>query len=166
MVDLHLSLLVAVLKAELDVLAHGLTFLLGKARHNRKEHLALSIQCVYGLLFKIDRYVLVLELPDVLQAVEGVSGKSADGLGDDHVDVSGHALLNHAVELFTLFDVGTGDTIVYLKAVFDTILFYIQTGSNLGGWVQIPNFATDKARKSTPHQFAECVLILLMFFTP
>lgn len=69
MIDVHLSLLEAVLKSQLDVLAHGLAFLLGKARHDRKEHLSLSVQRVYGLLFKIDRDVPVLELPDVLEAV-------------------------------------------------------------------------------------------------
>ena len=89
-----------------------MAFLLSKARHDRKEHLAFGIQRVYGLLLKIDWNVLVLELPDVLEAVESVSGKSADGLGDDHVNVSGHALVNHAVELVTLFGVGTGDAIV------------------------------------------------------
>ena len=112
MVNLNLALLVAVLKAELDVFTHGLAFLLGKARHDRKEHFSFGIQRVYGLLLEIDWNVFVLELPDILEAVEGVSGKSADGFGDDHVDVSGHALLNHAVELVTLFGVGTRDAIV------------------------------------------------------
>lgn len=111
-IDVHLSLLEAVLKSQLDIFAHGLAFLLGKARHDRKEHLALSVQRVYGLLFKIDRDVLVFELPDVLQAVEGVSCKSADGLGDDHVDVPGHAFVYHAVELITLFGVGAGNAVV------------------------------------------------------
>jgi len=97
-----------------------LAFLLSKARHDRKEHLAFGIQRVYGFLLEIDRNVLVLELPDVLEAVESVSDKSADGLGDDHVNVSGHALVNHAVELVTLFGVGTGYAIVYVNAVFDT----------------------------------------------
>ena len=83
-----------------------------KARHDRDQHLALSVQRVDGFLFKINRYVLVLQLPDVLQAVESVSGKSADGLGDDHVDVTGHALIDHSVEFITLFCVGAGDTVV------------------------------------------------------
>ena len=111
-VDVHLSLLEAVLKSQLDVLTHGLAFLLSKARHDRKEHLSLSVQRVYGLFFKIDRDVLVLELLDVLEAVESVSGKSADGLGDDHVDVPGHALVDHAIELVTLFGVGAGDAVI------------------------------------------------------
>ena len=70
------------MKAELYVLTHGLAFLLGKARHDRKEYLAFGIQRVYGFLLEIDRNVLAHELPDILEAVEGVSGKSADGFGD------------------------------------------------------------------------------------
>lgn len=33
------------------------------------------------------------------------------------------ALIDHAVKLVTLFGVGTRDAVVYLIAVFDTILF-------------------------------------------
>lgn len=83
-VNLNLALLIAVLRAELYGLAHRLAFLLSKARHDRKEYLAFGIQRVYVLLLEIDRNVLVLELLDVLEAVESVSGKSADGLGDNH----------------------------------------------------------------------------------
>lgn len=89
-----------------------MAFLLGKARHDRDQHLAFSVQRVDGFLLKINRYVFVFQLPDVLEAVESVSGKSADGLGDDHVDVSGHALVDHSVEFVTLFCVGTGNTVV------------------------------------------------------
>ena len=96
-------------------IAYGASKLL-KLPHDRKEHLAFGIQRVYGLLLKIDWNVLVLELPDILEAVEGVSGKSADGFGDDHVDVSGHALLDHAVELITFFGVGTGDAVIRKNA--------------------------------------------------
>lgn len=48
MVDLHLSLLVAVLDAELDILGEGLGFLLCKAGHNRDQHFSLGIH--QGLL--------------------------------------------------------------------------------------------------------------------
>ena len=85
---------------------------MGKARHDRDQHLALSVQRVDGFLLEINRYVLVLQLPDVLKAVESVAGKSADGLGDDHVDITGHALVDHSVEFVTLFCVGAGDTVV------------------------------------------------------
>lgn len=130
-IDVHFSLLETVLKSQLDVLAHGLAFLLGKARHDRKENLSLSVQRVYGLLFKIDRDVLVLELPDVLEAVEGVSGKSADGLGDDHVDVPGHALVDHAVKFIPLFGIGTGYPIISINSS----QFPIRMIVNVGGVV-------------------------------
>ena len=51
-------------------------------------------------------------MPDVLEAVKSVSGKSADRLGDDHVNVTGHALVNHSVEFVTLFSVCAGNTVV------------------------------------------------------
>lgn len=74
-IDLYLTLLVAVLKSQLDVLTHGLAFLLSKARHDCDQHLALRIHRVDGFLFKIDRYVLFFQLPDVLETVECVSGQ-------------------------------------------------------------------------------------------
>lgn len=43
MVDLYLSILVTVLQAQLDVLTQRLAFLLGEARHDGKQHLALGI---------------------------------------------------------------------------------------------------------------------------
>lgn len=46
----------------------------------------------------------------VLQQLE--PGKSADGLGDNHVDVTSHALVDHSIEFITLFCVGAGDTVV------------------------------------------------------
>lgn len=79
MVDLHFSLLVAILKAELDVLAYGLAFLLGKARHNRQEHLALSIQRVYGFFFR--KHTYYFQLPSLgSQVILGVSVPSRRGL--------------------------------------------------------------------------------------
>ena len=71
MVDLNLALLVAVLKAELDVFTHGLAFLLSKARHDRKEHLAFGIQRVYGFLLTDDmRSYLVSRYNNDLSDVE------------------------------------------------------------------------------------------------
>ena len=56
--------------------------------------------------------VLFLELPDVLQAVEGVPGKAADRLGNHHVDLARHAIVDQAIELLTFFGVGAGDAVV------------------------------------------------------
>ena len=57
----------------------------------------------YGFLLEYDWNIYVLEFSDVFQTVQSVSGKSADGLGDDHVDVSGLAVVNHTVKVLTFF---------------------------------------------------------------
>ena len=59
----------------------------------------LGIHCSDGFLFKEDGNVLIFQLADVFQAVQRVSGKSADGLGDNHVDVFGFAVVNHPLPL-------------------------------------------------------------------
>lgn len=66
----------------------------------------------YGFLLEYDWNIYVLEFSDVFQTVQSVSGKSADGLGDNHVDVSGLAVVNHTVKVLTLFCVGAGNTII------------------------------------------------------
>ena len=65
-IDGDLSLLVAVLQTELYILRKALAFLLGKARYDCDQHLALSIHRVDGFFFKINRDVLILELPYIL----------------------------------------------------------------------------------------------------
>ena len=77
-VDLHLSLLVAVLQAELYVLRKTLTFLLGKGGHDGQQHLALGIHRVDGLLLEENGNVDLLQLPDIFQTVQRVPGKPAD----------------------------------------------------------------------------------------
>ena len=111
-VDLHFALLVAVLDTELHILRKALAFLLGKGCHDGKQHLALGVHRVDGLFFKENRNVQILEFTDVFQAIQRVTGKSADRLGDDHVDISGMALFDHAVEFITLFGVRTCDSVV------------------------------------------------------
>ena len=101
-VDLHMSLLVTVLQAELHVLREALAFLLSKGRHDCQQHLPLGIHCVDGLLFEVNRDIYVLQLPDEFQAVQRVPGKPANRFSDDHVDVPGMALVDHAVKLVTL----------------------------------------------------------------
>ena len=64
-------------------------FLLRQGSHNRNQDLALVIHCV--------------------------DGKSADGLGDDHIDVSGLSVVNHTVKVLTLFCVGAGNTIIKVE---------------------------------------------------
>lgn len=99
--------------AERDEAFMDLVWHPGEACHDGDQNLALRVHRVDGLLLEPDRDVLVLEEPDVLEAVERVAGESADdALGDDHVDVSGHAFVYHAVEFITLLCVGAVDSVI------------------------------------------------------
>ena len=77
-----------------------------------KQNLTLGIHRIDVFFFEVHGDVLFLKLSDVFQAVQSVSCKTADGLGHNHVDFSRHCLINHAIELFTLFRVRAGYSIV------------------------------------------------------
>ena len=46
------------------------------------------------------------------QAVNGVPGKSADGLGDDKVDLPGQCIRHHGLEALTMLGAGAGDALI------------------------------------------------------
>ena len=102
----RLSPLEVVLDAHPHVLGNGLALLLGEGGHDGDEQLAAGAHGVDILLFKEDGDVQRLELSDVLKAVQGISGETADGFGDDHVDFMRLAVLDHPVEVFPFFGGG------------------------------------------------------------
>ena len=102
-VDPDLSVLKTILQAKFDILAQGLAFLLCQARHDGEQHLILGIHGIDILFLKENRDVLLLQFPDIFQAVQSICGKPADGLGDDHINVSIHAVLDYAFKFLTLF---------------------------------------------------------------
>ena len=58
-VDLHFTLLIAVLDSHFHVLRKTLRFLLGEGSHDGKQHLAFGIHCVDGLFLEEDRDVFI-----------------------------------------------------------------------------------------------------------
>lgn len=109
-----------VLQTHLHVLAQGLAFLLGERSHDRQHHFTLGVHGIDSFLLKYHRDVLVLQLPDVFQAFQRIPGKPADRLGDDHVNIAGHARFDHAIELFAVL--GVSPVFVPQKCVFTQIL--------------------------------------------
>ena len=89
---------------------------MGKRSHDGEHDLALGIHGVDVLLLEENGYALFLKLPDVFQAVQGISGKPADRFCNDHVDAARHALIDHSVEFFTLLGVGAGDAIICINS--------------------------------------------------
>jgi len=61
--------------------------LLSQAAENRQQDLPGAIQGVDPFFFKNDPDILFFELPDILQAVNRVSGKPADRLGDNQINL-------------------------------------------------------------------------------
>ena len=57
---------------------NGSALLLGKARHDGQQELALAVEGSNVLFFKIELGTMLLQLADGGQAVNRVSGKSAD----------------------------------------------------------------------------------------
>ena len=78
---------------------------------------------------------MLFELSDGGQAVHGVSGEAADGLGYDQVDFSGQRVRDHLIEAIPVAGVQAADALVYLNAVFDTmkigLLRHIMPGKGL-----------------------------------
>ena len=112
MVYLHFPTLIAELQAKLHVLTKRLRFLLCKRSHYRKQNLAFCVQGVDVLFLEEYGNITLLKLTYVFKAVKRISGKSADGLCDNHVDFAVHAVCYHTVEFLTLFGIRAGDTVI------------------------------------------------------
>ena len=55
---------------------------------------------------------MLFQLADSCQAVHGVSGKTADGFGDDKVDFAVQGVRNHLIETIAVLGIRTGDAFV------------------------------------------------------
>lgn len=80
--------------------------------HDRQQKLTLAVEGPDVFFFKIDLDVVLLEFPDGSQAIDCVSGKAADRLRDNQVDLAVKGICNHLPELLTLFGIGAGDAFV------------------------------------------------------
>ena len=95
-----------------DVVGNGAAFFLSDAGHDGDEQFTLAVQRVDALFLEIDRNTAFLQLADGCQCINGVSGETGDGLRKDQVDLPVKGILDHAVEAFAAFRVGTGDALV------------------------------------------------------
>ena len=110
MIDPYFSVPEAVLQAEFDVLARRLAFLLCQTQHDGKRHFTLSLYGIDVLFFKENWDVLV-QFPDIVPTIQGISVKPTEGLGNDHINVSVHTVSDNAVKFLPLFRVRSGDPV-------------------------------------------------------
>ncbi len=66
------------------------------------------LAAVDTLFLKVHIHTKVFQHSGIFEAIDGVSGKSGNGLADDHVDLALLTQADHFVEFFTLFDTGAG----------------------------------------------------------
>ena len=86
--DRHLAVAYALAVPPGDVFRNAPAFLLGKARHDGDEQLALGIEGLGVFLFKVDLRAVLLELADGGKVVHCVSGETAEAFRDDQVYLS------------------------------------------------------------------------------
>ena len=95
-----------------DILGDTPAFFLGKAGHNGNQQFALTVKGVNVFFFKENLHMMLLQLTDGDQAVDRISGKSADRLGDDEVDFPGEGICDHLIENLAAFGVRAGNTLI------------------------------------------------------
>ena len=95
-----------------DILRDGSALLLGQGRHDGDQQLALAVQGVDVLLFKVDFHTFFLQFPDGGEAVHSIPGKATHTLGHDRVDPARQGIGNHPVEAFTVLRADTGDALI------------------------------------------------------
>ena len=98
-VEYGLALLKSLTKSPGDILADAFGFGLCEPCVDDQIELAVDLQCVYILLLEVDANPSCPEHTHMVQAVNSVSGKSGDRLGDDIVDFSCQAVVDHLLEL-------------------------------------------------------------------
>lgn len=95
-----------------NVFGDAAAFLLGKARHDGDEQFPFGVEGHDILFLKEALATGLLQLADGGQTVYGVPGKTADGLGDDKVDLSGQGIPDHAVEAVPALGVDGTDALI------------------------------------------------------
>ena len=148
------------------VLRYGPGFFLRQRGHDREQQLALAVEGPDIFLLKIALDVVLLQGADGRQAVYGVPGETADGLGDDQIDLPGQRIRHHAFEALALFRVGAGDAfvgvdpselpivpalnvvgvVVHLRLVARQLFFLIGTDTSIGGHPALLG-AVDRSRR-------------------
>ena len=117
------------------------------------------IDAVQILFFKVHIHLDFPQHSGDLDAVKGVSGKTADGFDDNHIHTPSFALADQLVELIPLFHTGAGDALVGINAyqlpagfsanpfrvVIHLILIAVELFVLLGGYAAVGGYPLGNA---------------------
>ena len=112
----YLALLHRHALAHFYIEGEGVELLLGKAGKDGQHHLAVFLQRVDVLFFKHYPDAHGFQLADVTDAVQRVSCKPADGLGNNEVNFTFFAVADHPHEIGALLCGGAGNPLVCVGA--------------------------------------------------
>ena len=104
-----------------DIGGDRFTFRLGEGTGEGDSQLTVLLQRIDVFLLEDDCDAKLFERPDIVEAVHRIAGEAGDRFGQDDIDFLLAAVPNHPHEVLTLLGRGSGDALVYLIAVFDTM---------------------------------------------
>ena len=100
------------LMAEFHTAAQLAKLILGDGGHDGKAKLGIFIQGVDVVILEENTHTVTQQLTGKLDGVQGVAGKSGNFLGDDKIKFVLSSILNHTVEILTLFRGDAGQPLV------------------------------------------------------
>ena len=98
--------------APFHIFADGAALFLREGSHHRQEHLGDGFGSINAFLLEKELHAHALQLPHIVQTVHGVPGKAADALGDDVINFSRSAILNHLLKAHVMTGAGAADSLV------------------------------------------------------
>ena len=135
-IEIPLPLLHFILNPHPHILGNALAFLLCNARHDGDQNFALGIQRIDGFFFKVNGNSQLFQFSNILETIQRISGKSTDGFGDNHVDFSCLTVLNHLIELISVFCAGSAypficvNTCQFPSRIIFNIFYFISIGNS------------------------------------
>ena len=101
--------------APFHVFRNAAAFFLRQGGHDSQQQLTFAIECPDVFFFEVDLHAMFFEFPNGGQGVDCVSGKSANRLGDDQVNLVVQRVLDHLLETFTVGCTGSRNTLIRIN---------------------------------------------------
>ena len=110
------AVLLRTLKAEARALGQLAHLVLRDGGHDGEPQFGILVKGVDVVVLKVHAHAAAQQLARVAQAVERISGETADLLGDDEVKAAAFRVLDHLEKLFTSLDRRAADALIDVAA--------------------------------------------------
>ena len=110
------AVLLRPLKAEARALGQLAHLVLRDGGHDGEPQFGILVKGVDVVVLKVHAHAAAQQLARVAQAVECISGETADLLGDDEVKAAAFRVLNHLEKLLTSLDRRAADALIHIAS--------------------------------------------------